>query len=110
MNRRARLLVLSPLVAASFVAAPTALAAVPQSSPAAVPTATCSVSGILDNGKVHLSGGGFTPGPAYIYGSAGFGGTVDIAQNGGFQVMNVPPADYTVRQGGELTECSGFNN
>ncbi|MGW6688732.1 hypothetical protein [Streptomyces sp. NPDC054961] len=108
MNRRTRLLVLGPLAAASLVASPAALAADSQSPPAAAPAATCSVSGVLDNGKVHLSGGGFTPGPAYVFGSAGFGGTVEIAQNGGFQVMNVPPAQYSVRQGGELTQCSGF--
>lgn len=111
MNRRTRLLLLGPLVAASFVAAPTALAAAPYTPPAAVPAAvpaaTCSTSGVLENGKVHLSGGGFTPGPAYVYGSAGFGGTVEIAQNGGFQVMNVPPGQYSVRQGGEMTQCSG---
>lgn len=107
MNRRTRLLVLGPLVAASFVAAPAALAAAPYTPPAVLPAATCSTSGVLDNGKVHLSGGGFTPGPAYVYGSAGFGGTVEIAQNGGFQVMNVPPGTYSVRQGGELTQCSG---
>ncbi|MFE9929794.1 hypothetical protein [Streptomyces sp. NPDC005533] len=106
MNRRTRLLVLSPLAAITLVAAPTALAAVAPSAPAAFPAATCSTSGVLDNGKVHLSGGGFTPGPAYVYGSAGFGGTVDIAQNGGFQIMNVPPGQYSVRQGGELTQCS----
>ncbi|MFI5669818.1 hypothetical protein [Streptomyces sp. NPDC051704] len=110
MNRRIRLLVLGPLAAASLVAAPAALAALPPSSPSAVPAATCSVSGVLDNGKVHLSGGGFTPGPAYVYGSAGFGGTVEIAQNGGFQIMNVPPAQYSIRQGGELTQCSGFTS
>ncbi|MFC9911378.1 hypothetical protein [Streptomyces sp. NPDC127197] len=109
MNRHTRLLALSALVAAPLVAAPTALAAVPQSPLAAVPAATCSVSGVLENGKVHLSGGGFTPGPAYVFGSAGFGGTVEIAQNGGFQIMNVPPAQYSVRQGGELTQCSGFS-
>ncbi|MFJ3876911.1 hypothetical protein ACIPW5_05585 [Streptomyces sp. NPDC090077] len=105
MNRPARLRPLTLLAAASLLtaAAPAALAAVPD----ALPAATCSTSGVLDNGKVHLSGGGFTPGPAYIYGSAGFGGTVEIPQNGGFQVMNVPPGQYTVRQGGELTECSG---
>ncbi|MEU9088496.1 hypothetical protein [Streptomyces sp. NPDC048357] len=107
MNRRTRVLVLSPLAAIALVAAPTALVAVAQSPPTAVPAATCSTSGVLDNGKVHLSGGGFTPGPAYVYGSAGFGGTVDIAENGGFQVMNVPPGQYSVRQGGELTQCSG---
>ncbi|MFE2474866.1 hypothetical protein [Streptomyces sp. NPDC059389] len=110
MNRRIGLLFIGPLAAASLLAAPAALAAVPRSSPSAVPYATCSVSGVLDNGKVHLSGGGFTPGPAYVYGSAGFGGTVEIAQNGGFQIMNVPPAQYSVRQGGELTQCSGFTS
>ncbi|WP_438317983.1 hypothetical protein ACSHWO_32960 [Streptomyces sp. HUAS TT3] len=109
MYRHTRLLVLSSLAAASLLAAPTALAALPQAEPAAAPAATCSVSGVLENGKVHLSGGGFTPGPAYVYGSAGFGGTVEIPQNGGFQIMNVPPAHYSVRQGGEMTRCSGFN-
>ncbi|MFI8364328.1 hypothetical protein ACIGD1_29730 [Streptomyces sp. NPDC085612] len=104
MNRRTRLCVLCSFAAASLLAAPAAVAAT-----SAVPSATCSVSGVLPNGKVHLSGGGFTQGPAYIYGSAGFGGTVEIGQNGGFQVMDVPPAQYTVRQGGEVTECSGFN-
>ncbi|MFD9408221.1 hypothetical protein ACFWBN_14540 [Streptomyces sp. NPDC059989] len=102
MNRRTHLFVLGPLVAASLVSAPTALAAVPQSTPAA----TCSVSGLLENNKVHLSGGGFTPGPAYWHGSSGYGGSVEIAENGGFQVLNVPPGQYTVRQGGELTQCS----
>lgn len=109
MNCHTRLLAFSALVAAPLVAAPTALAAVPQVPPAAVPAATCSVSGVLENGRVHLSGGGFTPGPAHVFGSAGFGGTVEIAQNGGFQIMNVPPAQYSVRQGGELTQCSGFS-
>lgn len=99
MNRRTRILVISPFVAASFLAAPVAFAA--------VPAATCSVSGVLENGKVHLSGGGFTPGPAYVYGSAGYGGTVDIAENGGFQIPNVPQGQYSIRQGGELTQCSG---
>ncbi|MFE6834824.1 hypothetical protein ACFVFI_08275 [Streptomyces sp. NPDC057705] len=106
MNRRTRLLVLTPLAAASLVAGPTALAAVPPSAPAAEPAATCSVSGVLENGKVHLSGGGFTPGPAYYQGSAGFGGTTEVAENGGFQVLNVEPGQYSVRQGGELTQCS----
>ncbi|MDX3537054.1 hypothetical protein PV721_22290 [Streptomyces sp. MB09-01] len=106
MNRRTRLLLVTPLAAASLVAAPTALAVAPSAAPAAVPAATCSVSGVLGNGKVHLSGGGFTPGPAYVYGSAGFGGTVEISENGGFQIMNVAPGQYSVRQGGELTQCS----
>ncbi|MFJ3727930.1 hypothetical protein ACIPYQ_35910 [Streptomyces sp. NPDC090045] len=106
MNRRTRLLVLVPLAAASLVAAPSALAVAPVSAPAVVPAATCSVSGVLENGKVHLSGGGFTPGPAYYQGSSGFGGTTSVAENGGFQVMNVAPGQYSVRQGGELTQCS----
>ncbi|MFI8521566.1 hypothetical protein ACIGEZ_27685 [Streptomyces sp. NPDC085481] len=109
MNRHAHPLALGFLVAASFLVAPAALAAVPHSVPSVVPAATCSVSGVLANGKVHLSGGGFTPGPAYWHGSTGLGGTVEIAENGGFQIYNVPPAQYTVRQGGVLTECSGFN-
>ncbi|MFD7629569.1 hypothetical protein ACFV7Q_26680 [Streptomyces sp. NPDC059851] len=109
MTRHTRLLALSALVASSLLAAPAALAATPRSQPATAPAATCSVSGVLENGKVHLSGGGFTPGPAYVYGSAGFGATVEIAQNGGFQIMNMPPAQYSVRQGGELTQCSGFS-
>ncbi|MEU8779637.1 hypothetical protein [Streptomyces sp. NPDC048606] len=103
MNRTARLLVLGAFAAASFTTVPAAYA---MPAPSALPSATCSTSGILANGKVHLSGGGFTPGPAYVTGSSGLGGTVEIAQNGGFQVMNVPPGQYTIRQGGELTECS----
>ncbi|MEU6315485.1 hypothetical protein [Streptomyces sp. NPDC047014] len=107
MNRRTRLCVLSSFAAASLIAAPAALAAPVAAVPSAVPTATCSTSGVLPNGKVNLSGGGFTQGPAYIYGTAGYGGTAEIGQSGGFQVSDVPPGHYTVRQGGEVTECSG---
>ncbi|CAL9623291.1 hypothetical protein SUDANB120_05919 [Streptomyces sp. enrichment culture] len=106
MNRRTRPRILVPLAAAALGALLGAGSAA--AAPAAPPAATCSISGVLENGRVHLSGGGFTPGPAYVFGSAGFGGTVEIAQNGGFQVMNVPNAEYTVRQGGEVTQCSGF--
>ncbi|AXE24589.1 hypothetical protein C0216_14970 [Streptomyces globosus] len=107
MNRRTRPRILIPLAAAALGAL-TGAGAAAAAAPAAPPAATCSISGVLENGRVHLSGGGFTPGPAYVFGSAGFGGTVEIAQNGGFQIMDVPNAEYTVRQGGEVTECSGF--
>lgn len=102
MTRSTRLLVLGMLVAAASAAGP-ALAAVPGD---VLPSATCSTSGVLANGKVHLSGGGFTPGAAYVTGSSGFGGTIEIAQNGGFQILNVPPGEYSIRQGGQFTECS----
>ena len=88
MSRHARLLVLAPLAATAFAAAPAALAA-PSLASSALPAASCSTSGILENGKVHLSGGGFTPGPAYISGTAGFGGTVEIPENGGFQSVGI---------------------
>ncbi|MHC6624689.1 hypothetical protein ACYTFC_01025 [Streptomyces globosus] len=112
MNRRTRPRprprILVPLAAAALGALIGAGSAAAAADPAAPPAATCSISGVFENGRVHLSGGGFTPGPAYVFGSAGFGGTVEIAQNGGFQIMNVPNAEYTVRQGGEVTQCSGF--
>ncbi|MFF3859645.1 hypothetical protein [Streptomyces sp. NPDC002209] len=105
-NRRIRLLVLTPLMAGTFIAAPAALAG---SAAAAAPTATCSISGVFDNGKVHLSGGGFTPGPAYLSSPTAAGGQFTIGADGGFQKLNVENAQYTVTQGNEHTECSGFN-
>ncbi|MFD3696321.1 hypothetical protein ACFWUZ_09180 [Streptomyces sp. NPDC058646] len=56
---------LAPLLAGAFVVAPASLATA-RSAPTAAPAATCSVSGVLDDGKVHLSGGGFTPGAAFL--------------------------------------------
>ncbi|MFI6004868.1 hypothetical protein ACIA98_31430 [Streptomyces sp. NPDC051366] len=106
LNRRIRLLVLTPVMAGAFIAAPAALA---WSTAAATPTATCSISGVFDNGKVHLSGGGFTPGSAFLSSPTAAGGSFTIGADGGFQKLNVENAQYTVTQGNEHTECSGFN-
>ncbi|WP_328923875.1 hypothetical protein OG429_04015 [Streptomyces sp. NBC_00190] len=107
MNRPTRLSVLAPFAAAAILAAPTALAWAPAA--AAAPAATCSISGVLDNGKVHLSGGGFTPGPAFLSSPTAAGGQFTIGADGGFQMVNVENAQYTVSQGNEHTQCSGFS-
>ncbi|MER5568401.1 hypothetical protein ABT083_19625 [Streptomyces goshikiensis] len=104
-NRRIRLLLLTPVMAGSFLVAPAALA---WSGALAAPAATCSISGVFENGKVHLSGGGFTPGQAFLSSPTAAGGTFTIAENGGFQMMNVENARYTVTQANQHTECSGF--
>lgn len=106
MFRRVRLSMLTPLVAGALIAAPAAFAWGP--SAAAAPAATCSISGVLPNGKVHLSGGGFKPGPAFVSSPTAAGGSFTISDNGGFQMLNVENAKYTVSQGNERTECSGF--
>lgn len=104
MYRRIRLAVLTPLVAGALIAAPAAFAWGP--SAAAAPTATCSTSGVLPDGTVHLSGGGFKPGPAFLSSPTAGGGSFTISDNGGFQMLNVEKAKYTVSQGSERTECS----
>ncbi|MFE3671158.1 hypothetical protein [Streptomyces goshikiensis] len=104
-NRRMRLLLLTPVMAGSFFVAPAALA---WSGALAAPAATCSISGVFENGKVHLSGGGFTPGQAFLSSPTAAGGSFTIAENGGFQMMNVENARYTVTQANQHTECSGF--
>ncbi|MFE3788350.1 hypothetical protein [Streptomyces goshikiensis] len=104
-NRRMRLLLLTPVMAGSFLVAPAALA---WSGALAAPAATCSISGVFENGKVHLSGGGFTPGQAFLSSPTAAGGSFTIAENGGFQMMNVENARYTVTQANQHTECSGF--
>ncbi|MFJ5637430.1 hypothetical protein ACIQF5_32970 [Streptomyces goshikiensis] len=104
-NRRMRLLLLTPVMAGSFLVAPAALA---WSGASAAPAATCSISGVFENGKVHLSGGGFTPGQAFLSSPTAAGGSFTIAENGGFQMMNVENARYTVTQANQHTECSGF--
>ncbi len=58
---------------------------------------------------MHLSGGGFTPGPAFLSSPTAAGGSFTIGPDGGFQMLNVENAQYTVSQGNERTECSGFN-
>ncbi|MFD3555782.1 hypothetical protein ACFWWA_27340 [Streptomyces goshikiensis] len=104
-NRRIRLLLLTPVMAGSCLVAPAALA---WTQASAAPAATCSISGVFENGKVHLSGGGFTPGQAFLSSPTAAGGTFSIAENGGFQMMNVENAQYTVTQANQHTECSGF--
>ncbi|MFE3629691.1 hypothetical protein [Streptomyces goshikiensis] len=104
-NRRMRLLLLTPVMAGSFLVAPAALA---WSGALAAPAATCSISGVFENGKVDLSGGGFTPGQAFLSSPTAAGGSFTIAENGGFQMMNVENARYTVTQANQHTECSGF--
>ncbi|MFD4131458.1 hypothetical protein [Streptomyces goshikiensis] len=104
-NRRIRLLLLTPVMAGSCLVAPAALA---WTQASAAPAATCSISGVFENGKVHLSGGGFTPGQAFLSSPTAAGGTFSIAENGGFQMMNVENARYTVTQANQRTECSGF--
>ncbi|MEV0413517.1 hypothetical protein AB0I68_22605 [Streptomyces sp. NPDC050448] len=105
LNRRVRLLVLTPVLAGSLIAAPAAFAWAPS---AAAPAATCSISGVLPNGKVHLSGGGFTPGSAFLSSPTAAGGAFTIGEDGGFQMLNVENAQYTVSQGNQQTDCSGF--
>ncbi|MEU9303469.1 hypothetical protein [Streptomyces sp. NPDC048269] len=106
MNRPTRLSAFAPFVAAAFLVSPAALAWAPAA--VAVPAATCSISGVLDNGKVHLSGGGFTPGPAFLSSPTAAGGQFNIGEDGGFQMLNVENAKYSVSQGNQHTECSGF--
>lgn len=104
-NRRVRLSLAAPLLAGALLAAPAALT---WSAAAAAPAATCSISGVFPNGKVHLSGGGFTPGSAFISSPTAAGGQVTIPANGGFTMTDVENAQYTVSQGSEHTQCSGF--
>lgn len=104
-NRRIRRALLVPAMAGSLLAAPAAFA---WGQAAAAPTATCSISGVFPNGKVHLSGGGFTPGSAFLSSPTAAGGSFTIGGDGGFQMMNVENAKYTVSQGNDRTECSGF--
>lgn len=52
-NRRIRRALLVPAMAGSLLAAPAAFA---WGQASAAPTATCSISGVFPNGKVHLSG------------------------------------------------------
>ncbi|MER5873047.1 hypothetical protein [Streptomyces sp. NPDC002044] len=105
MNRRVRLSLLTSLMAGSLIAAPAAFAWGPA---AAAPTATCSISGVLPGGTVHLSGGGFTPGTAFLSSPTAAGGSFAIGADGGFQMMNVENGSYTVSQGNDRTQCSGF--
>lgn len=110
MNRRVRLFLLTPLVAGSLIAAPAVLAWGPAAAaaPAAAPSATCSISGVLPGGTVHLSGGGFTPGTAFLSSPTAAGGSFTIGADGGFQMMNVENGSYMVSQGNDRTQCSGF--
>ncbi|WP_030296133.1 hypothetical protein [Streptomyces katrae] len=57
---------------------------------------------------MHLSGSGFTPGPGFLSSPTAAGGSLTIGADGGFQKMNLENAQYTVSQGNEHTECSGF--
>ncbi|QES51376.1 hypothetical protein DEJ50_29575 [Streptomyces venezuelae] len=105
MNRRTRLTLFTPLAAGVLALAPVALAG----SAVAAPLATCSISGVLENGKVHLSGGGFQPGvSAFLSSPTAAGGQFRMGDDGGFVMLNVENAKYTVSQGNERTECSGF--
>ncbi|MFE2526908.1 hypothetical protein ACFXEL_21975 [Streptomyces sp. NPDC059382] len=104
-HRRIRRSLLVPAMAGSLLVAPAVFA---WGQAAAAPTATCSISGVFPNGKVHLSGGGFTPGSAFLSSPTAAGGSFTIGGDGGFQMMNVENAKYTVSQGNDRTECSGF--
>ncbi|MFF3431547.1 hypothetical protein [Streptomyces sp. NPDC002602] len=104
-HRRIRRSLLVPAMAGSLLVAPAVLA---WGQAAAAPAATCSISGVFPNGKVHLSGGGFTPGSAFLSSPTASGGSFTIGGDGGFQMMNVENAKYTVSQGNDRTECSGF--
>ncbi|OKK22044.1 hypothetical protein AMK16_02100 [Streptomyces sp. CB00455] len=107
MNRRIRLSLLAPLAAAALLTAPAAFAWAP--SAAAAPTATCSISGVMPDGTVRLSGGGFAPGTAFLSSPTAAGGSFTIGSDGGFQMASVENARYTVSQGNDRTECSGFS-
>ncbi|WP_411101471.1 hypothetical protein [Streptomyces sp. cmx-4-9] len=104
-NRRTRLSLAAPLLAGALLAAPAALT---WSAASAAPAATCSISGVFPNGKVHLSGGGFTPGSAFLSSPTAAGGQITIPANGGFTLTDVENAQYTVTQANEHTQCSGF--
>ncbi|MGW6823971.1 hypothetical protein [Streptomyces sp. NPDC055005] len=104
-HRRIRRSLLVPAMAGSLLVAPAVFA---WGQAAAAPTATCSISGVFPSGKVHLSGGGFTPGSAFLSSPTAAGGSFTIGGDGGFQMMNVENAKYTVSQGNDRTECSGF--
>ncbi|MER5929025.1 hypothetical protein [Streptomyces sp. NPDC002054] len=107
MNRRTRLTLFTPLVAGTLALAPAAFAG--GSAAVAAPLATCSISGVLDNGKVHLSGGGFQPGvSSFLSSPTAAGGQFRMGDDGGFVMLNVENAKYTVSQGNDRTECSGF--
>ncbi|MFJ3925313.1 hypothetical protein [Streptomyces sp. NPDC090022] len=109
-NRQARLLVLAPVAAGALIAAPLAFApvALAPRAAAALPAATCSVSAASEDGTARLSGSGFEPGLAFLSSPTAPGGSFMIGSDGGFQMMNVKYAPYTVQQGGERTVCGGF--
>ncbi|MGO4461553.1 hypothetical protein AB4039_30300 [Streptomyces sp. M-16] len=105
MNRRTRLILLTPVMAGSLALGPTALALA--SAPAAVPAATCSTSGVLADGTVSISGGGFQPGPAFLESSTGVGAGFSMNPDGTFNIAKAKEGQYSVRQGSTVTQCSG---
>ncbi|MFF3012745.1 hypothetical protein [Streptomyces sp. NPDC057939] len=107
MNRRTRLTLLTPVVVGSLALGSTAFAQAP-SAPAAVPAATCSLSGVLPDGTVNVSGGGFLPGPAYLESSTGIGAGFSMSPDGTFTIAKQKKdATYSVKQGSTVTRCSG---
>ncbi|MFD8980107.1 hypothetical protein [Streptomyces sp. NPDC059564] len=105
MNRRTRLILLAPALAGSLVLGPAALAGA--SAPAAVPAASCSLSGVLPDGTVRLSGGGFKPGAAFLDKGSGPAVQFNMSADGSFAMEKMENVQYTVRQGNEDTKCSG---
>ncbi|MEU9026361.1 hypothetical protein AB0D46_02270 [Streptomyces sp. NPDC048383] len=107
MKRRTRLTLLAPVIVGSLALGSTALAQAP-SAPAAVPAATCSLSGVLPDGTVNVSGGGFLPGPAFLEASTGVGAGFSMSPDGTFTIAKQKKdATYSVRQGSTVTRCSG---
>ncbi|MET8749337.1 hypothetical protein ACFXPI_36945 [Streptomyces sp. NPDC059104] len=105
MNRRTRLILLAPVMAGSLALGPAALAMA--SAPSAVPAATCSLSGVLPDGTVSISGGGFQPGPAFLESSTGVGAGFSMNADGTFNIAKAKDGQYSVRQGSTVTKCSG---
>ncbi|MER6997030.1 hypothetical protein [Streptomyces sp. NPDC000410] len=101
MYRRTRIAVLTALVASATALGPVALT---QSS-AAAPTATCSLSGLLPNGKVHVSGGGYEPGRVFVFNSTELEGASVEVMNGGFTLKDQTNGKYIIFQNNKQTEC-----
>ncbi|MGW6864958.1 hypothetical protein ACWGHM_19215 [Streptomyces sp. NPDC054904] len=109
MNRRTRLTLLTPVVVGSLALGSTAFAQAPSApAPAAVPAATCSLSDVLPDGTVNVSGGGFLPGPAFLESSTGIGAGFSMSPDGTFTIpKQKKDATYSIRQGSTVTQCSG---
>ncbi|MET9609902.1 hypothetical protein ABZZ17_33360 [Streptomyces sp. NPDC006512] len=105
LNRRTRLILLAPVMAGSLALGSAALAGA--AAPAAVPAATCSTSGVLADGTVNISGGGFQPGPAFLQSSTGDGAGFSMNPDGTFNIAKAKDGQYSVQQGSTVTKCSG---